>query len=316
MLHSPAPGTGPRLLVRLVGLLLAIGAALVAHAISSDAAQAGASFHDIAPGVSGPATATHREPGIIGDDDRTQVTDTTAFPYSAVALLELYDADFALAGTCTGTFVGPDVVLTAAHCLWLNGDWTKHIRVVPGKNGADEPFGSVYATDWWLPTPYIDNGEPADFDWGLVRIPPGDITARTGWLPLAVLPDTSLTAQDFEPTIAGYPADRDGATMWQATVPAFDAVHERSLDYAIDTAGGDSGAAIWSANTGRADFAHVVGVHTRGVDAGGSNSGSRIDAIMLTDLLGGCAEIHCSIDVDQLAARGPYRVVGIGLAQD
>src|SRR5690348_15332238 len=92
---------------------------------------------------------------VIGEDDRTRVTETTAFPYSGVVELEILDDDMALAATCTGTRVGPDAVLTAAHCLYRDGAWSRHVRVVPGKDGAAEPLGSVLATDWWVPDAYI-----------------------------------------------------------------------------------------------------------------------------------------------------------------
>ena len=75
------------------------------------------------------------EPSVIGADERVQVTATESFPFSAVAYLELEDSFGVVFASCTATFIGPDALLTAGHCLWDAEleDWgAEHIRVVPG----------------------------------------------------------------------------------------------------------------------------------------------------------------------------------------
>lgn len=54
--------------------------------------------------------------GIIGEDNRIRV-DSTAWPWIAIGRINLQGR-----GHCTGTLVAPDLVLTAAHCLWNAGD--------------------------------------------------------------------------------------------------------------------------------------------------------------------------------------------------
>jgi protease YdgD len=51
-------------------------------------------------------------PGIVGGDDRV-ILDSATWPWAAVGRLNR-----ASGGFCTGTLVAPDVVLTAAHCLY------------------------------------------------------------------------------------------------------------------------------------------------------------------------------------------------------
>lgn len=48
---------------------------------------------------------------VIGQDDRHQVGDSSSFPFRTIGLIETDDA------TCTATLIGPQQILTAAHCL-------------------------------------------------------------------------------------------------------------------------------------------------------------------------------------------------------
>lgn len=60
------------------------------------------------------ATAQERPrlPGIAGEDDR-RIVETLEYPWSSIGRVNRRTGGF-----CTGTLVAPDLVLTAAHCLW------------------------------------------------------------------------------------------------------------------------------------------------------------------------------------------------------
>jgi V8-like Glu-specific endopeptidase len=69
-------------------------------------------------------------------DERVQISDTAPYPVSTVTYLELYDIFGFPLGQCSGTFVGPDSILTAGHCLYFFGaGWVGNIWVAPGNNG-------------------------------------------------------------------------------------------------------------------------------------------------------------------------------------
>ncbi len=236
---------------------------------------------------------------IIDTDDRVQIGDTTAYPWRAIAWLGLYDADEELMGHCTGTFIGPDTILTAAHCLW-NSDtetWTGDIAVVPGKDGSYEPFGYKWAVNWWVPDAYIESGGNNLWDWGVVKLGTSELGDMVGWLQVAQLTTETLTRPDFEPAIVGYPGDKEGEeewTMWGGIKDAFLEVGPYDLYHVIDTYPGQSGSAIFSASTADPEIMGlIVGVHTTGGKS--YNRGARIDSELLDDIMEGCRVMKCTI---------------------
>src|SRR5450759_5074586 len=94
-------------------------------------------------GIFNPEVATQS----ASSDARTRITPTTAGPWRWITYLEIT----ASAGTfyCSGYLVGPHSVFTAGHCLYggtqFGGNgYPSSIRVVPGKDGSSEPYGSEY----------------------------------------------------------------------------------------------------------------------------------------------------------------------------
>jgi glutamyl endopeptidase len=317
---------GPLLPVVMVVAFLAIGwASEPGHPAD---ASGGRSYHDAsapagrAPGAPRDATGT-KQRSVIGTDDRVRINDTTIYPFSAVAYLELRDAENDVLGTCTATFIGADVLITAGHCLWdpEAGDWrVEHVRVVPGKDGSDEPFGSEFATDWWVPDAYAVDGS-LDWDWGIIRLADDLLTLDTGWLPIAVLSTTTLQQGGFDPAIVGYPAEMPGATMWGSVKPFFNDVQTARLFYDIDTTPGQSGSAVWSLADGPT-LGYIVGVHTQGTGAGSLNSGSRIDQKFLDDVLEACRVMSCTVEYyveggsPAPQPSRPFRAIGAQLSRD
>ena len=229
---------------------------------------------------------------VFGPDERVRITDTAVYPWSAIAWLGIFDTNGDLTGSCTGTFIGPKVLLTAAHCLFDEHGFATDIVVVPGKDGPLDPFGFEFATNWWVPDAWIESADPTAFDWGLVVLESDALGNEVGWLRVANLSTATLSHSQFMPAIVGYPSDKSPAdSMWAGVKPSFLEVAPFFLHHDIDTMSGGSGSAVFSANLDSPNLGDIVGIHVLGGPQ--SNRASRIDQGLLADLLEGCFQMEC-----------------------
>ncbi len=97
--------------------------------------------HDRAESMDG-RVGLRVEPAIIGADGRNRVNPTTVDPFQAMVRLELFNGS-TFVGHCSGSFIGPWTVLTAAHCILLDGyPLTNRIVFKRAQNGPlGLPFG-------------------------------------------------------------------------------------------------------------------------------------------------------------------------------
>lgn len=91
---------------------------------------------------------------IIGSDDRYPQSDSNNFPFRAIGLLEGDDS------TCTATLIGPQHILTAAHCV-LDVSTPKQQRrnlyFTAARNGlGEQPYASQRIVRGWVDSRYID----------------------------------------------------------------------------------------------------------------------------------------------------------------
>jgi glutamyl endopeptidase len=204
---------------------------------------------------------------VIGGDDRVQEGAPLSYPWEAIAYLSTNQ------GQCTGFMLSRDVLVTAGHCVY-EGGWVTSYRVVPGKNGNSEPFGSCSGgiADVWTTSNWITTGSP-DYDYGLVKLT-CDIGNTVGWFGWWYNTGETLTGNFF--FVEGYPADKPFATMWWDGDTAASQTATR-LFYPIDTFNGQSGSPIYHLNSTTAGLCGgwcITGIHTNGA-VNNENSGTR-----------------------------------------
>ena len=208
----------------------------------------------VLPPVEGEVSAA-----VFGDDGRVR-TPASNTSQGAIAWLELEDED-GDKGSCTGTVVGAGVVLTAAHCLVADPDEPRitRVRVVPGKQGSREPWGSQFAAGYMVPEGWQHSTIAAQLreDFGLVFLSDRQLTDRSGVFPgrLTALEDREFADATARFSYTGYPGDCDDTRCnrhdflypnpypWTAGASFVSADSGLVYDDA-DTAGGMSGSAL------------------------------------------------------------------------
>lgn len=214
---------------------------------------------------------------LIGVDDRVQVTRTQEYPWRCICALEITAAD-RTRWIGTGFFIGPRTVLTAGHCVYIHGrgGWARSIRLVPGANGAEAPFGALSCSDLRSVRGWTEK-RLRTHDYGAIILPRSYTTGeQIGWFGYANLPDVELSQAIVN--LAGYPGDKPPKTQWfhgrEVT-----RVDQRTITYLIDTMGGQSGSPVWRIKD---EQRYVVGIHTNGDQSG--NSATRVCAPVVANI--------------------------------
>jgi V8-like Glu-specific endopeptidase len=218
---------------------------------------------------------------VIGTDERIRITETTRLPWRLNASLLIIAADNSQ-WIGTGWFISPRTLVTAGHCVYIKHSgvqgrdgFVKKIQVLPGRDGANVPFGGLTATEFWTVTGWTVQGHE-NFDYGAIVLPAA-FAQNLGYFGFGVYPDTTLLVSTAN--IAGYPGDKPSGTLWYDK-RAIGSVKPEKVFYAADTAGGQSGACVYIVRGGRR-----IGVAIHAYGGATANSGTRISSEVYANLV-------------------------------
>ena len=203
---------------------------------------------------------------IIGTDNRTRVTNTTSFPYSAICSIHVTYPDGS-SYTGTGTVISRKTVMTAAHVIYNSGrgGFASRVTVSPGRNGTSYPLGTYNSTRLTMLAKYATS-TAAENDVGFINVGT-NIGSRTGIMGYGSYSDASLNAATLR--LAGYPGDKTAGTLWTHTGKP-NGLTTTLIRSPIDTTGGQSGSPLFMSNN------QVVGIHCETYNSS-SNTARRVD---------------------------------------
>lgn len=209
---------------------------------------------------------------VHGPDNRVRITATNVYPWRVHASLLITAADNSM-WIGTGWFIGGHTLMTAGHVVYIKNSgvpgrdgWVKKIQVMPGRNAASLPYGSVTSTSFRSVTGWTGSGDQ-NFDYGAIIIPT-ELGSTVGWFGFGVYSDAALVASTGN--ISGYPGDKPSGTQWYDS-RKIASVNSRKVYYDIDTAGGQSGSAVYRIINGQR---YAFAIHAYG--GATTNSGTRI----------------------------------------
>lgn len=198
--------------------------------------------------VSGMPTGRSSGTGILGSDDRVQVSDTDEYPYSAVCYIEVAFSTGAECGTAF--MIGDNIAVTAAHCVYKNGELVSDVKVWPGKDGFSifgNPFGTAESISIFK-APNYNQGDFYKYDWAIIVLDE-NIGNDTGWFGFTCYQPDYLTTTL---TLSGYPHS-DQYHQYTATGNAMkyvDKVSEQEyrFQHNMDSTEGQSGSPIYNSS--------------------------------------------------------------------
>ncbi len=205
---------------------------------------------------------------VIDEDNRIRITNTTTYPWNCLCALRITAID-GRRWIGTGWLAGARTVITAGHCVFIHdhGGWAESIEVIPACDGSYRPYGSciTFSSNFSSIAGWVERRN--DFsDYGAITLPENySYGNQLGFLNYIDLDESLL--ENLTCTVSGYPADKTPLLSQWSDQWRVEAITDRTINYNIDTAGGQSGAPVWFVNSGKP---YVIGIHTTGSIAGNS----------------------------------------------
>lgn len=190
-----------------------------------------------------------RPQNIVGKDDRVTVSDTYEYPFSAIAFMRVYSSCECGGWEGSGFMVLPDIMLTAAHCVYCpkHQQPADRIELYFGY----KPDGS-YAYAYTGPTRFecgtsFSGGytkENMERDWAVVRLDEF-VGYQTGYFGMRVLSDSEFNGAVLR--VAGY---RDGMLKYDTN--KMEVASKTTIKHYADAVSGNSGCPIYDGTTASA----------------------------------------------------------------
>ena len=176
----------------------------------------------------------------------------------------------------SGTLIGKNIVLTAAHNVYDIEREEEHraLQFAAGFDGNEYKYGVQEVEEIYYPTAYAEGDDSEDY---ALLILDENIGVSTGYLGLSVLGDAELLDKKLH--VTGYPGEAEDKSLdYQLCTMSgrteAELVSDHFVGYNIDTSAGQSGSAVWF--KGRDGNDYVAAVHVRASAIGNYNEGVRI----------------------------------------
>lgn len=192
---------------------------------------------------------------VLGQDTRYRVDSSKNSFYQSIGFLQKHIYKTKKFNYCTGTIVSTRHVVTAAHCVILDGEVTTEISFTPGLNDEFRKRKGKLVTFKAIKVRVLEDY----LESGAVRDDLALITFEED-LPAAAQDLGPLTEEDQILKLAGYPKDKPMGTLWEGQGKRRYSFNGRAtVDHNIDTEGGQSGSAIRTSSAGKEV---IVGIHS------------------------------------------------------